>query len=177
MYIQIFCFILALIPVVAHADSAHYTTLGAKRGQLNPPELSIKSLNFAQEEQARKEAAQTQTETDKTFEDVWVKYQALAAGTAPTTTEKEDVKKPSKLKPLHVKKPDAVEKPSALPKLQPASGDDTQSVYSEKPLPDMAEKPKGIIGQYEESKAKRSQMKMIRLGVPKDLEGKPSVSP
>ena len=176
MYIQIFCLVLlALVPAAAHADPAHYTTLGAKRGKLNPPELSIKSLNYAQEEEARKQAAQTQTETDKTFEDVWAKYQALAAGTAGTAEPEKGKGEIKRLKPLHVKKPEAVEKPETLPKLQPAAGgDEVKSVYKEKPLAGAAartgtSKPRGILDQYEESKAKRSQMKMIRLGVPKDL--------
>lgn len=202
MRFQIFCCIIALsfTPAAAMADAAHYTTLGAKRGALKMPELTIKSLNFADEEAKRKDEAQSAAHSEKTFEDVWAKYEALAEGRPLKTSEgrplesadtaEKTVEKPVKPKAIHL------HKPTPLPDIEPAAANaavpgpltpdqealtallgERQSVYKEKPLSEPSAKPGGIIGQYEESKARRSQMKSIRLGVPKELEGKTSTKP
>lgn len=191
MRFQIFCCIIALsfTPAAAMADAAHYTTLGAKRGALKMPELTIKSLNFADEEAKRKDEAQSAAHSEKTFEDVWAKYEALAEGRPleSADTAEKAVEKPVKPKAIHL------HKPTPLPDIEPAAAapgpltpdqealtallGKRQSVYKEKPLSEPSAKPGGIIGQYEESKARRSQMKSIRLGVPKELEGKTSTKP
>ncbi|MCD8498381.1 MAG: hypothetical protein LRZ85_10160 [Alphaproteobacteria bacterium] len=164
MRFQIFYFILCLtlLPAPALADAMHYTTLGAKKGQLSPPDLTIKSLNFKQDEAKRKADAAAQAGKEKTFEDVWERYRALAEGRI--TEEKAVQKQPEKpIKPKVI----GAKRPSALPSktIEPAATE-----YIERPLAETAEsvksRPMGILDKYEETKARRSQMKMIRLGRP-----------
>lgn len=159
------------------ADAMHYTTLGAKKGTLNRPDLSIKSLNFAKEEEKRQEANAKQDQEDKAFEAVWERYRALAEGKASQPLEKE-ASKP--IKPKLISAP----KYSAMPKIEPAASAAQEPVPAEAPSPEYVEKPlaertsprpTGILDQYEHSKAKRSQMKMIRIGKPQLPE--PPVAP
>lgn len=170
MRFQIFCSLLLSLALsgTARADAMHYTTLGAKKAELTAPGVKVKSLNFAREEVARKEAAEADAAKNKTFEQVWDRYRALAEGRADeqNAAPVKDVAKPVRPKVISAK-------PSALPQIAPVapgpSVTGTKTQYREKPLArDMNARPTGILDQYEQSKARRSQMKMIRLGVPKE---------
>lgn len=159
-YFQFLCLFILFSPHPAMADAMHYTTLGAKKGALNPPDLSIKSLNFAKEEEKRKSLEESSAQKDKTFEAVWDRYRALAEGKMTDTVQKEP-QKPSKPKLV------SIPRPTAMPRIEPA----TASEYKEMPLAETGtNKPMGILDRYEQSKAKRSQMKSIRIGKQQTVE-------
>lgn len=175
MRFQIFYFILCLtlLPVPVLADAMHYTTLGAKKGNLTPPDLTVKHLKLGQSAEDKAGETAAKAGEEKTFEQVWERYRALAEGRAGDDTANREPAKPIKPKTISAARP-AV---SALPKIEPTATNAPEASapkaqYREKPLArDMNARPTGILDQYEQSKARRSQMKMIRLGVPKDLEG------
>lgn len=198
MRFQIICSLLCLsFTTPALADGMRYTTLGSKKGQLNPPELTLKSLNFGTEANKRKDAANAEAAEQKTFEDVWQRYRTLAEGRAADETA-ETAETPRKtIKPKLIsarpaatqEEKVAVPTPPAAPyvrsiaRVQPASGGsaahDSSPDYSETPLPDhVTTRPMGIIDQYEQSKARRSQMKTLRISRPEtEGSGQPQAAP
>ncbi|MCD8562876.1 MAG: hypothetical protein LRY54_02210 [Alphaproteobacteria bacterium] len=194
MRFQILCTILALtassaaLPTSARADAMHYTTLGAKSGQLQPPELTVKHLRMGQSAQDKAAAEQAQAGEQKTFEDVWQRYRALAEGRA---VEDEDNEKKTGMVPtqqrenkpytaqrLNIARPasvtmperPSVSSPASLAAQEPAAGTpsgESMPDYRETPLPDhVTARPMGILDQYEQSKARRSQMKTLRINPP-----------
>lgn len=202
MRYQTLCTLLALtisspaLTPAAWADAMHYTTLGARSGQLQPPELTVKHLRMGQASQDKAAAEQAQSGEKKTFEDVWQRYRALAEGRSyegsettaqnassgmvpteqrenkPYTAQRLSIGRPAVVEPQTPRRPVAPA-PASLAAQEPAagtSGEDSPS-YRETPLPDhVTARPMGILDQYEQSKARRSQMKTLRINPP-DMKG------
>lgn len=182
MRFQIICSLLCLsLTSPAMADGMRYTTLGAKRGQLNPPQLTLKSLDLGAEAQKRKDAESADATQQKTFEDVWQHYRALAEGRAADNPGDEKTSEeglPVKsITPKHINLQTSVtasgsSAPSGLENQEPPAGTPAGAAgglteYRETPLPDhIVSRPMGIIDQYEQSKARRSQMKTLRIARP-----------
>lgn len=118
------------------ANGMQYTTMGAKKGELNPKSLYMNSLNFDKQEKERLELEAKDQQEKEAMEAVWAKYKALAEGRH-EKPQAED-KAPAQAKPAKIEAAQA-----------PAPG-----------------KGFGILDQYERIKARRSQMKMITINRP-----------
>lgn len=136
MRFQSICFLtitLLAIPHIAGANGMHYTTMGARKGELNPKSLHMKSLNFEKEEKEKLELQAKEKKEKEAMEAVWAKYKALAEG----RYEQQKARPAAPIKPKMIEVP----KPQAT---------DTSKGF-------------GILDQYEQIKARRSQMKMITM--------------
>lgn len=120
------------------ADGLNYTTLGSENRKLSPRTLQMRSLKNEDESAVEEPDAQK----DAAMTEVWNRYKALSQGhkPAPSSTTKSGQNGPAHITP-------------------PKSTETSQKQESGTRKP-------GIIGQYQEHKRQRSQMRVLQIRKP-----------